>query len=191
MPASKICKSCQLVFAVGWFHYHEFKDYPAATYLVCTACGTTHLLKYGRTYSIPITKKLKWFSRLFLSFGRLVVGKKDLKFPKDLYATGVSDKLFSQPEPMFLQESNDKYDFFIETMFKEWIDCDLESDLRLFREHSSCEITEGCDATLRLNVIQCNYCKEKGALTEKWPSAFQHCPSCEERSVIEYSTWMT
>jgi hypothetical protein len=136
-------------------------------------------------------KRAKWFFHLCISLGRLLLRREELKLPKDLKTMGLTDKLFSQPEPIFLKDSDDKYDFDLETKFHEWVECGELSNVRLFRKHPSCEITEGCDAVLCLDEIQCSYCKEKGTLTEKWPSAFRHCPSCEKRSIVDCGSWMT
>jgi len=46
MPTDYACKTCDLRFSVGWFHYHLFETgYGSETLLVCTACGTQHSIQ--------------------------------------------------------------------------------------------------------------------------------------------------
>ena len=48
MPAEFICNSCKLGIIIGWYHYHDFEDHWAATYLVCSSCGTLHRMEHPR-----------------------------------------------------------------------------------------------------------------------------------------------
>lgn len=41
------CNSCGLTFTDGWDHYHHFTDYAAETKLVCTECGTCHVVEHA------------------------------------------------------------------------------------------------------------------------------------------------
>ncbi len=46
MPVLYECRSCNLRFTVGWFHYHTFNTgYCAKTLMVCTACGTQYAVE--------------------------------------------------------------------------------------------------------------------------------------------------
>ena len=46
MPSEYICDSCKLAFIVGWYHYHNYDEHWAATFLVCSCCGALHRLEH-------------------------------------------------------------------------------------------------------------------------------------------------
>lgn len=46
MPTSYECKTCNLAFSVGWFHYHSFSTgYGSKTLLACKLYGTQHAIE--------------------------------------------------------------------------------------------------------------------------------------------------
>ena len=47
MPQRCRCRRCNLIFSVGWYHYHEYSSgYFASTLLVCSHCGVQHAVRH-------------------------------------------------------------------------------------------------------------------------------------------------
>ena len=96
MPSDIICTSCRLAFSAGWFHFHgkDTDDYPTASLLVCTNCGTMHQVEFGLTDHVPIPVRLVCFLRelrKFMSKEEQLDGKGSSSHK----STGVADKLFA------------------------------------------------------------------------------------------------
>lgn len=53
MPTDFQCESCNLVVQSGWFHYHSYDKYWAATLSFCETCGTIHMLQHSTDKSSP------------------------------------------------------------------------------------------------------------------------------------------
>ncbi|HUT28869.1 MAG TPA: hypothetical protein VMX13_03670 [Sedimentisphaerales bacterium] len=193
MPSDMICTYCRLAFQVGWFHYHKYTDHPTASYLVCTNCGTMHLIEFGRTEPISVGTQAGYLLRFLMVLGARLVGRRDADFPREPKATGMPDRLSAQPCPIHVGEdiTQEHIHVCIPENLSEWIECGELADLRPWRKGPSCEITEGCKDPVLLNELLCNYCKTKGCLTDEWPLTFKVCPHCGKKTIEHCGSWMT
>jgi len=90
-----------------------------------------HRIDFGRTDPVPVKEQLK-----------------ALRSRQAAKATGVPDRFFAQPQPVFLKPDRNPADPMTTdaTDFAEWLDRGVLPDVRLLREPPSCETTEGCNA---------------------------------------------
>ena len=111
MPSNYYCASCELGFALGWFHYHGAADgFDAETLLVCSACGTMHTVGHPATVRIPVMGGL---------FYRRGTPEK-------------TDKLMAQSGPCFVENAEDD----VMLRLKKWEECKVTHALRPQNKHS-------------------------------------------------------
>ena len=112
MPGDFFCESCKLGFSVGWFHYHgDGEGYGAETLLVCSACGTTHMIQHPTPIKVPV------LGGLFFKTGK----------------PAKTDRLMAQSGPGFLEGAEQD----VLRCLKEWHECKVSHELRPKYKHSS------------------------------------------------------
>ncbi len=105
MPERYHCKACKVVFVVGRGHYHGSQDgFWGYTHLVCSACGTGHMVEHPDLVRIPV------LGGLFSKEGK----------PKK------PDRLMAEAGPQYKHSAEPKDSWWLES---DWKECKISHEL--------------------------------------------------------------
>lgn len=180
MPADYHCEECNLFFSIGWFHYDGGQlEYPAASFLVCSECGTCHRIDHAEKPRAPATR---WWCRpLFQRPDKAPLV--ELK----------QDRLFCQAAPLFAfleKQSDQRINPVDLNAFREWKSLG-EFPLRPWQyTQQTSSWAEGCNEPLELRQVACGHCEKMGTLLRE-EKAELPCPACKRSNVEIFRAWMT